>query len=76
MILMKLADVNVHELVHALGMERVAWINAAKEESRPKTDAERITICVLAALQRALQSAANASDPEMGYAGAAFRPEP
>jgi hypothetical protein len=60
---MKLADVDVYELVHALGMERSAWIDAAKGENRRNTEAERITICVLAALERALKNAARASDP-------------
>jgi hypothetical protein len=50
-------------------MERSAWINAATEEGRRTTEAEKITICVLAALEHALGSAANASDPEFGYAG-------
>jgi hypothetical protein len=60
---MKLADVDVYQLVRALGMERSAWIDAAREEGRKTTDAEKVTICVLSALERALGSAATASDP-------------
>jgi hypothetical protein len=54
----KLADIDVYELVDALGMERTALVNAAKEEGRRSTDAERVTICVLQALERALKAAA------------------
>jgi len=54
---MKLADVDVHELVKALGMERSAWIKIPKEEGRRETDAEKTTICVLAALEHALARA-------------------
>jgi hypothetical protein len=60
-ILMKLADVDVYELVHALGMERSAWLNVATEENRRNTEAERITICVLAALESALKTAASSA---------------
>jgi hypothetical protein len=55
----KLADIDVYELVDALGMERTALVNAAKEEGRRSTDAERVTICVLQALERALKAAAD-----------------
>jgi hypothetical protein len=55
----KLADIDVYELVDALGMERTALVNAAKEEGRRPTDAERVTICVLQALERALKAAAD-----------------
>jgi hypothetical protein len=55
---MKLADVDVHELVKALGAERSAWIKIPKQEGRRETDAEKITICVLAALEHALGRAA------------------
>jgi hypothetical protein len=48
--MLKLADIDVYELVDALGMERIALVNAAKEEGRRPTDAERVTICVLRAL--------------------------
>jgi hypothetical protein len=54
---MRLADINVDELVEALGKERSRWIDVAKEEGRQHTDAERVTICVLSALQHALQIA-------------------
>jgi hypothetical protein len=55
----KLADIDVYELVHALGMERTALVNAAKEEGRRPTDAERVTTCALRALERALKAAAD-----------------
>jgi hypothetical protein len=58
---MKLADVDVYELVHALGVERSAWLNVATEENRRNTEAERITICVLAALESALKTAASSA---------------
>jgi hypothetical protein len=51
---MKLADVEVEELVRALGMERSAWIDVASKENRRHTEPERVTICVLGALERAL----------------------
>jgi hypothetical protein len=57
----KLADIDVYELIRALGMERSAWINAATEENRRTTEAEMITICVLSALEHALSRAAEAS---------------
>jgi hypothetical protein len=46
----KLADIDVYELVDALGMERTALVSAAKEEGRRPTDAERVTTCALRAL--------------------------
>ena len=55
----KLADIDVYELVDALGMERTALVNAAKEEGRRPTDAERVTTCALRALERALKAAAD-----------------
>lgn len=54
---MKLAEVDVFELVHALAVERSAWTNVAKEEGRRLTEAEKTTICVLAALEHALSKA-------------------
>jgi hypothetical protein len=60
---MKLADIDAYELVKALRMERSAWIKNSKEEGRRETDAEKITICVLAALEHALANAAGASNP-------------
>jgi hypothetical protein len=56
---MKLADIDVDELVHALGMERTGWINLAKVEKRQPTDAERVTVCILAALERTLKAIAS-----------------
>ena len=55
---MKLAEIEIDELVHALGMERSAWIRIAREERRQHTDAERVTMCILAALEHALKRAA------------------
>jgi hypothetical protein len=57
--MLKLADVDVYELVKALGMERTALDNAAKEQGRRPTDAERMTICTLRALERAFKAAAD-----------------
>lgn len=52
---MKLADVDVEELISSLRTERSAWINAAHEEKRPPTDIERTTMCVLHALENVLR---------------------
>jgi hypothetical protein len=52
---MKLVDVEVEELVRALGMERSAWIYIASKENRRHTEPERVTICVLGAFERALE---------------------
>ena len=57
---MKLADVDVHELVKALHMERSAWIKNPKDEGRRETEAEKITICILAALEHVFAHAAEA----------------
>jgi hypothetical protein len=57
--MLKLADIDVYELVDAFGTERTALVNAAREEGRRPTDAERVTICVLQALERALKAAAD-----------------
>jgi hypothetical protein len=54
---MKLADLDVAELVHALGMERSQWIKLKQQENRELTEAEKVTVCVLAALEHALASA-------------------
>ena len=51
---MKLVDVEVEELVRALSMERSAWVDVASKENRRHTEPERVTICVLGALERAL----------------------
>jgi hypothetical protein len=48
---MKLADIEVDELVRELGIERSAWIKVAREEKRQLTDSERTTVCLLAALE-------------------------
>lgn len=51
---MKVGEIDIKELVRALGSERSKWINAAHAEGRKSTDAETVTICVLAALENAL----------------------
>jgi hypothetical protein len=56
---MKLADIDIQHLIKGLAMERSAWISVAREENRQHTDAERVTMCVLAALEHALQKAVN-----------------
>ena len=56
--LMKLSDIEISELVFALGMERSAWIDIAKQEGRRHTEAEKVTMSVLAALEHALARAA------------------
>jgi hypothetical protein len=48
---MKLADIDVDEVIRALGKERSKWIGVATKEKRETTDAERTTICLLAALE-------------------------
>jgi hypothetical protein len=48
---MKLADIDVDEVIRALGKERSKWIDVATKEKRQTTDAERTTICLLAALE-------------------------
>ncbi len=57
---MKLADVDVHELVKALHMERSEWIKNPKDQGRRETEAEKITICMLAALEHVFAHAAEA----------------
>ena len=53
-----------YELVKALGMERSEWVKFAQDEGRQNTESEKITICVLAALEHALEKACNASNPD------------
>lgn len=48
---MKLAEIDVDELVRELGSERSAWIKVAREEKRQLTESERTTVCMLAALE-------------------------
>ena len=52
---MKLADIELEDLVRALAAERTAWINAARDEVRRPTEPERVTMSVLLALERALR---------------------
>jgi hypothetical protein len=62
----KLADIDAYELADALGKERSALGNAAKQEGRRTTDVERVTISVLQALERALKAAADKVPREVG----------
>jgi hypothetical protein len=55
----KLSDIDAYDLVDALGNERNALVNAARDQGRRPTDAERMTICVLQALECALKAAAD-----------------
>lgn len=48
---MKLADIDVDELVRELCSERSAWIKVAREEKRQLAESERTTVCLLAALE-------------------------
>jgi len=57
----KLSEIDAYELVDALGKERMALVNAARAEGRRPTDAERVTISVLQALEHALKAAADKS---------------
>jgi hypothetical protein len=51
---MKLAEIDLDDLKQALRTERTAWIKVADEEHRRPTDAERVTVCILMALEHAL----------------------
>jgi hypothetical protein len=55
---MKLADVDVSELVRALGKERSAWIKLKTDQKRQLTEAEKATVCMLAALEHVLSNVA------------------
>lgn len=55
---MKLADVDVGELVRALGKERSAWIKLKTDEKRQLTESEKATVCMLAALEHILSNIA------------------
>lgn len=54
---MRLADLEVEDVIAALRKERSAWIDAAQREGRRETEAEKVTICILAALERVLAKA-------------------
>jgi hypothetical protein len=56
---MKLGDLDLYGIIDALGMERSTWINLQEEENRRLTEAERVTICVLHAIERALRKVAS-----------------
>jgi hypothetical protein len=56
---MKLGDLDLNDVIDALGMVRSDWINIQKEGNRRLTDADRVTVCVLAALEQALRRLAS-----------------
>jgi hypothetical protein len=55
---MRLADLEIDDVIDALKKERAEWISVAKQEARSNTEAERITICFLLAIERVLSTAA------------------
>jgi hypothetical protein len=57
---MKLGDLDLNDVIDALGMVRSDWIKIQKEENRRLTDADRVTVCVLAALEQVLRRLASA----------------
>jgi len=59
---MRLGDLDVHDLIDALGTERSAWINIQKEQLRHLTEAERATIYVLTAIESALRNAVSTQE--------------
>jgi DNA invertase Pin-like site-specific DNA recombinase len=69
---MKLGDLDLNDVIDALGMVRSDWIKIQKEENRRLTDADRVTVCVLAALEQVLRRLASAQQA----GGAAERAEP
>ena len=60
---MKLADIDADELVKALSMERSAWIGIPKKQGRRETEEEKITICLLTALEHVFAKVAGISNP-------------
>ena len=56
---MKLGDLDLNDVIDALGMVRSDWIKIQKEENRRLTDADRVTVCVLAALEQVLRRLAS-----------------
>jgi hypothetical protein len=65
---MKLGDLDLNDIIDALGMVRSDWITIQKEENRRLTDADRVTVCVLAALEQALRRLASTRQ-DRGAAG-------
>jgi hypothetical protein len=41
---MKLGDLDLNDVIDALGMVRSDWIKIQKEENRRLTDADRVTV--------------------------------
>lgn len=54
---MKLSDIDVAEVIAALRQERSSWIDVAHDEGRRNTEAEKLTICILAAFERTFTKA-------------------
>jgi hypothetical protein len=63
---MRLAELDIDDVIEALKKERAEWISVAKNESRSNTEAERVTICFLLAIERVLSTAA--IRPDVGSA--------
>jgi hypothetical protein len=63
---MRLSDLEIDDVIDALKKERAEWISVAKQEARSNTDAERVTICFLLAIERVLSTAA--IHPDVGSA--------
>jgi hypothetical protein len=63
---MRFADLEIDDVIEALKKERAEWISVAKHESRVNTEAERVTICLLLAIERVLSTAA--IRPDVGSA--------
>ncbi len=61
---MRLADLEIDNVIDALKKERAEWISVAKQESRSNTEAERV--CFLLAIERVLSTAA--IRPDVGSA--------
>ena len=53
----KLSDIDIDVLIDALRRERSDWATIASKEGRKHTDAERVTICILSALERVFAKA-------------------
>jgi hypothetical protein len=63
---MKLTDIDVDELVKALHGTPARGSKLRKNKDA-ETDAEKVTICVLTALEHAFANARASSDPHLGY---------
>lgn len=52
----RLADIDVDILIDALKNERLAWINDAREQNERLTDAQRVVVNMLQAIENTLRS--------------------